>query len=41
MGYNVEAFEQAGVEVPTTFEELIDTCGPLREAGYEPVEGGI
>ena len=40
MGYNTEAFAKAGVEVPTTFEELIDSCGPLRDAGYEPIAFG-
>ncbi|MGW9022535.1 ABC transporter substrate-binding protein [Leucobacter chromiiresistens] len=40
MGYNTAAFAEAGVEVPTTFEELIDTCGPLRDAGYEPIAFG-
>lgn len=40
MGYNKEAFAKAGVEVPQTFEDLIDACGPLREAGYEPIAFG-
>ncbi|MEO6201330.1 MAG: extracellular solute-binding protein [Cryobacterium sp.] len=40
MGYNKAAFESAGVAVPTTFEELIDSCTPLREAGFEPIAFG-
>ncbi|QAB16635.1 carbohydrate ABC transporter substrate-binding protein [Leucobacter muris] len=40
MGYNTDAFEKAGIEVPTTFEQLIDSCGPLRDAGYEPIAFG-
>lgn len=40
MGYNETAFDEAGVEVPTTFEELIEACGPLRDAGYEPIAFG-
>ncbi|MGO1434094.1 MAG: ABC transporter substrate-binding protein [Canibacter sp.] len=40
MGYNKTAFDKAGIEVPTTFEELIDSCEPLRDAGYEPIAFG-
>lgn len=40
MGYNKAAFAAAGVEVPTSFDELIDACGPLRDAGYEPIAFG-
>jgi raffinose/stachyose/melibiose transport system substrate-binding protein len=40
MRYNTAAFVEAGIEVPTTFEELIDSCGPLRDAGYEPIAFG-
>lgn len=40
MGYSKTAFAEAGVEVPTTFEELIETCAPLRAAGYEPIAFG-
>jgi len=35
--YNTEMFEAAGVEVPTTFTELIDVCQKLRDAGYTPI----
>ncbi|GGL44695.1 ABC transporter substrate-binding protein [Planomonospora parontospora] len=40
MGYNKAAFDKAGVKVPTSFEELLASCAPLREAGYEPVTFG-
>ncbi|MGV8852575.1 MAG: ABC transporter substrate-binding protein [Rhodoglobus sp.] len=40
MGYNKAAFAEAGVAVPTTFEELISSCSPLRDAGYEPIAFG-
>ncbi|GAT72167.1 ABC transporter extracellular-binding protein YurO [Microbacterium sp. HM58-2] len=40
MGYSKAAFAAAGIEVPTTFEELIESCGPLRDAGYEPIAFG-
>jgi raffinose/stachyose/melibiose transport system substrate-binding protein len=40
MGYNKAAFAKAGVKVPTTFEELLATCAPLRKAGYEPIAFG-
>ncbi len=40
MGYNKAAFEEAGIDVPTSFEELIESCGPLRDAGYEPIAFG-
>ena len=40
MGYSKAAFEKAGVAVPTTFDELIDSCSPLRDAGYEPIAFG-
>lgn len=40
MGYNTQAFAEAGVDVPQTFEELVDACGPLRDAGYEPIAFG-
>lgn len=40
MGYNTAIFEEVGVEVPTTFEELIASCAPLRSAGYEPIAFG-
>jgi len=40
MGYNKEAFEKAGIKVPTTFDGLIGSCKSLRDAGYEPIAFG-
>ncbi|MEJ6555408.1 extracellular solute-binding protein [Microbacterium esteraromaticum] len=40
MGYSKAAFADAGIEVPTSFETLIEACGPLRDAGYEPIAFG-
>lgn len=37
IGYNLSAFEAAGVEVPTNLDELIAIAEPLRGAGYEPL----
>ena len=35
--YNTEMFEEAGAEVPTTFEELLEVCQKLQDAGYTPM----
>ncbi|HOO27878.1 MAG TPA: extracellular solute-binding protein, partial [Lachnospiraceae bacterium] len=35
--YNTEMFDAAGVEVPTTWTEMIDACQKLQDAGYTPV----
>ncbi len=35
--YNKEMFEDAGAEVPTTFDELLDACQKLQDAGYTPI----
>ena len=40
MGYNTAIFDEAGIDVPTTFDELIESCAPLRAAGYEPIAFG-
>lgn len=44
MVYNKKLFEAAGVAVPTTWEELLDTCEKLKGIGvtpiYEPVADG-
>nr|BFE81149.1 extracellular solute-binding protein [Planobispora longispora] len=40
MGYNKAAFDKAGVKAPTSFEELVASCAPLRKAGYEPITFG-
>lgn len=35
--YNTEMFEAAGVEVPTTYTELLAACQKLQDAGYTPI----
>jgi glucose/mannose transport system substrate-binding protein len=35
--YNKEAFEAAGVEVPTDWDSFTAACDALREAGYQPL----
>lgn len=35
--YNTEIFEEAGVEVPTTYDELLAACEKIQEAGYTPI----
>lgn len=45
MAYNRDVFEQAGVEVPTTWPELLAACEALAAAGVTPIsapfQGGI
>lgn len=38
--YNIDQFEEAGVEVPTTFDELIEACKKLQDAGFTPIAYG-
>lgn len=33
--YNVDIFNEVGIEVPTNMEELIAACAKLKEAGYD------
>lgn len=35
--YNTEIFQEVGVEIPTTWTELIDVCEKLSAAGYQPI----
>lgn len=35
--YNTEIFEEAGAEVPTTFDELLAACEKIQAAGYTPI----
>ena len=35
--YNKEIFEEAGAEVPATYDELLDTCQKIKDAGYTPI----
>ncbi len=38
--YNKDLFEQAGVEVPTTWQELLDTIPKFKEIGVAPISVG-
>jgi raffinose/stachyose/melibiose transport system substrate-binding protein len=35
--YNVQVFKDNGIEVPTTWSELIDACETLQSAGITPI----
>lgn len=35
--YNTEIFEEVGVEVPTTYDELLTVCQAIQDAGYAPI----
>lgn len=35
--YNTEMFENAGVEVPKTWDDMLEACKKLEAAGYTPV----
>lgn len=35
--YNTELFAAAGLEVPSTLDDIVDLCGPLREQGVIPI----
>lgn len=35
--YNTALFEQAGLEVPATLDDMVDLCGPLRDQGVIPI----
>lgn len=37
--YNKEIFKSVGIEAPETFEDLVDVCDALKEAGYVPFAG--
>ncbi|WP_311258106.1 extracellular solute-binding protein [Microbacterium sp. WCS2018Hpa-9] len=37
--YNKEIFEQQGLEVPQTWDELLAVCDQLKEAGIDPFYG--
>jgi len=38
--YSTIAFEAAGVQVPTSYDELLASCKPLADAGYTPIAFG-
>ena len=35
--YNKEIFEEAGVDVPKTYTELLDVCAKIKETGKTPI----
>ena len=35
--YNADIFKEAGVEPPTTWDELIAACEKIQAAGYQPI----
>lgn len=35
--YNKEIFEELNIEVPTTWEELVEVCDIIQKAGYVPI----
>lgn len=35
--YNKDIFEEAGAEVPTTWDEFVETCEKLQEHGVQPI----
>lgn len=39
--YNKDMFEENGLEVPATFEELLAVCEALKAKGIEPLANGI
>ena len=38
--YNTEILEAAGIEPPTTWDELLDACDTLNEEGFIPIASG-
>ena len=40
MFYNIDQFEEAGCEVPTTWDELLEVCQKLQDAGFTPIAYG-
>lgn len=37
VAYNPDLFDQVGVDVPTTFDDLLDACGEFADAGLIPI----
>ncbi|MFA6663490.1 MAG: extracellular solute-binding protein [Lachnospiraceae bacterium] len=35
--YNQNIFDEVGIEAPTTWDELVDACKKLQDAGYQPI----
>jgi raffinose/stachyose/melibiose transport system substrate-binding protein len=41
MAYNKDVFTKLGLEVPTTWAELLDVCSKLKAAGIVPISAGF
>ncbi len=35
--YNTEIFDEVGITPPETFDELLDDCQKIKDAGYDPI----
>lgn len=40
MGYNKQIFSKLGLDAPTTFEQLLDSCDAIRKSGMTPIALG-
>ena len=40
MVYNKAIFDEVGVEIPTSYAELLDVCQKIKDAGYTPIAMG-
>lgn len=41
MAYNISVFDELGLEVPTTWTELLDACKALLDSGRVPIAQGL
>lgn len=39
--YNVDLFEENGIELPTTFDEYIEVCKEFQDLGVKPLAAGL
>lgn len=39
--YNTHIFEEQGLQVPTTYEQFIEVCQKLKDAGITPLANGV
>ena len=39
--YNVDLFEENGIELPTTFDEYIEVCKEFQDLGIKPLAAGL
>ncbi|WP_432563913.1 ABC transporter substrate-binding protein [Kineococcus sp. SYSU DK003] len=40
MGYNTKVFADLGLQIPSTFEELLADCATIKSSGIEPISFG-